>query len=559
MTVSKRMWYLAAFAAVLALLAAFWFGRPAYRHYKEVRSMRLAQAVLAKGDDRSAFLALRIVLAINSSNVPATRLMADLFDRGQSPAALGWRRRVSELDPGLENRIQFAACALRYEKPPFPIAAQALEEMRSLAESITDYHLVASQLALKLNRLPDAETHLESAARLEPTNRLHQLNLATIRLQSADTNIAAAARGALAALASDPALALPALRSLTADGLARHDWTAAEDCSRRLQTQAEATLEDRFLRLTVLSESRNAQLGPALASVQRECATNSLKVAQAVSWMNGHALARAALDWTATLPAGTRTAQPVPMAEADCYLTLADWSGLQDRLMGRRWDEQEFLRLAFLSRALREQNKRDGAGANWRLALSAASRRPELLLVLLQLTRAWGWTEETTDVLWAIAGRTRSEDWPLRMLMSDYAAKNDSVGIYRVFQALLERHPDSLELKNNVATLGLLLGRDLARSQALAREVYVAAKTNAALVSTYAFALHAQGKTADGLKLMQGFPEAELHRPEIALYYAVLLTAAGEKNEAGPYFAAAEKGQPLPEERRLLEQARKAN
>jgi len=555
----RRVWFLAALAAVLALVAAFWFGRPAYRHYKEARSMKLAQVALAKGDDRSAFLELRVVLAINSSNLAATRLMADLFDRGQSPAALGWRRRVSELELSLENKVLFAACALRYEKPPFPIAAQALEEMRPAAETSTSYHLVASQLALKLSRLTDAESPLESAARLEPTNRLHQLNLATIRLQSADTNIAAGARRALAALASDPGLAFPALCSLTADGLAHRDFAAAEDNSRQLQARPEATLEDRFLRLTVLRESRSAELTAALAGVQRECATNSLKVAQAVSWMSARGLARAALEWTASLPAATRGAQPVPMAEAECCLTLADWAGLQDRLMGHRWEEQEFLRLAFLARALREQNKRDGANANWRLALSAASKRTEQLLVLLQATRAWGWTDETTDVLWAIAGRVHAEDWPLRILLSDYAARNDTAGVYRVYQALLERHPASVELKNNVATLGLLLGRDLARSQALAREVYVAAKTNAALVSTYAFALHAQGKTAEGLKLMQSFPEAELHRPEIALYYAVMLAGSGKKNAAEPYFAAAEKGQPLPEERRLLDQARKGN
>ena len=102
-----------------------------------------------------------------------------------------------------------------------------------------------------------------------------------------------------------------------------------------------------------------------------------------------------------------------------------------------------------------------------------------------------------------------------------------------------------------------MLGRDLARAQALAREVYDAGKTNAMLVSTYAFALHAQGKGAEGLKLMQAFPESDLQRPEVALYYAVLLAAAGERNQAEPYFAAAEKGRPLPEERRLLDQARR--
>ena len=554
---SKRIWSLAGVALVIALVAGFWFGRPAYRRYKETRAMKQAQAALAKDDYRSAALSLRVALALNPSNVTATRLMADLFDRGQSPAALGWRRRVCELEPSLDNKILFASCALRYEKAPFPIAAQALEAAHPLAETNTAYHLVASQLALKLNCLPDAETHLESAARLEPTNRLYQLNLATLRLQSTDTNAAAGARRELAALASDPGLALPALRSLTADGVARRDVPAAEDYSRRLQAHPQATFEDSLLRLTVLREGQSADLGEPLAGVQRECATNSLKVAQAVSWMRGHGLARAALDWTATLPATTRGTMPVPLAEAECCVSLADWAGLQERLVGRRWEDQEFLRLAFLARALREQGKRDGASASWRLALSAASKRAELLLVLLQATRAWGWEDETTDVLWAIAGRARSEDWPLQSLMRACAAKDDSAGLYRVYQALLERHPESAALKNNVATLGLLLGRDLARAQALAREVYDAGKTNAMLVSTYAFALHAQGKGAEGLKLMEAFPESDLQRPEVALYYAVLLAAAGERNQAKPYLAAAEKGRPLPEERRLLDQARR--
>src|SRR5207245_6700324 len=101
-----------------------------------------------------------VALALNSSTLAATRLMADLFDQGQSPAALGWRRRVCEIEPSLESKVLLAACALRYEKPPFAIAAQALEESRPRGETNTAYHLVASQLALRLNRLADAETHL---------------------------------------------------------------------------------------------------------------------------------------------------------------------------------------------------------------------------------------------------------------------------------------------------------------------------------------------------------------------------------------------------------------
>jgi len=85
-------------------------------------------------------------------------------------------------------------------------------------------------------------------------------------------------------------------------------------------------------------------------------------------------------------------------------------------------------------------------------------------------------------------------------LKRGYETQEDSAGLYRVWQTLLERHPQSIIIKNNVATLGLLLGKDRARSLELAREVYEAGKTNVTVVSTYAFALHTEGKSNEGLK-----------------------------------------------------------
>ena len=553
---SSKIWIVAAGAVVALAVMAIGLGRPAFRHFKETRSLARARAFAAKGDYRSAVLSLRVALALNSSNVVAARLMADILDRGQSPSSLAWRKRVAELEPSFNNQLVLAACVLRYEQPPFSTAAQALEGCRSVGETNTAYHLLASQLALKLGRLADAETHWQSAVRLDPTNRQYQLNLATIRLRSTDAKTADAARHAMAQLSTDPVLGIATLRSLAADSLSRRDLAAAEDYSRRLQTQPQATLEDRLLYLTVLSENHSPDLSQSLAHVQRVCGTNAVMVSQTISWMNTRSMARAALEWTASLPAASREAVPVALAEAECYMSLADWRGLQDRLVGHRWEEQEFLRLGLLTRALREQGDTENAGRNWRQAVSAASVQPGLTLTLVQLARTWGWNEEAKDLLWGSYKRVPSEEWPLKLLVQEYAAQEDSQGLYRVYQALLERHGQSIEFKNNVATLGLLLGRDLARSTELAREVYNASKTNATLVSTYAFALHAQGKTAEGLQLLQSFPEAELLQPEVALYYGVLLAATGEHRKAEPYFIAAEKRRPLAEERLLLEQSR---
>ena len=196
------------------------------------------------------------------------------------------------------------------------------------------------------------------------------------------------------------------------------------------------------------------------------------------------------------------------------------------------------------------------AGRTWRIALNDAATRPEQLSILLQLVRGWGWEDESRDLLWTMVERLPSEEWPLQTLERVYAAKEDSEGLYRVYQTLLDKHPDSPLLKNNVANLGLLLGRNKERSVELAREVYEVAKTNALIASTYAFALYKQGNTPEALKLMQTFPETELQRPEVALYYAVLLASAGERAKAGQYFSAAEKGHPLPQEKALIAEAK---
>lgn len=558
MSKATKIWIVAAVALVAVLAAGIWFGRPAYHNFKERRSLAQAREFAEKGDYRNAVLSLRVALGINPSNVNAARMMADLLDRGGSPAAVAWRKRVMELEPIIDNKIMFAACALRYEQPPFPVVEKMLEEIGPSGETNTAYHLVASQLAIKLNRMADVESHLRAAVRLDPTNRQHQLNLATVELQSRDANTAAMGRSKLVALVPDPVHGATALRSLTADCLNRRDLAGAQDYSSRLQALPQATLEDRLLHMTALSDAGNPDLTKFLARVQLDSATNSVMLAQIVAWMNLHKLAKEALDWTSRMSTTNRNALPLPIAEAECYMTLSNWPGLQERLANCRWDEQEFLRLALLARALREQGERENAWRNWRQAVSAAVSRPELTMALLRTARAWGWVEESHELLWAASKRFPSDDWPLSALMQDYSSRNDTEGIYRVFQALLEKKPQSIEFKNNVAALGLLLGRDTTRSTELARQVYDAGKTNATFVSTYAFALHTQGKSVEALKLMQAFPKADLERPEVALYYGVLLAATGQHAQAEPFLAAAEKRHPLAEERTLLNHARQS-
>jgi predicted Zn-dependent protease len=463
---------------------------------------------------------------------------------------------VVELSPTVENRLLFAATALRVEKPPYPIVSQTLDELRkSGAETNTAYHLLASQLALRLNRIEAAASHLGAAVRLEPTNRLHQLNLATLRLRQPDSAAARQAREELAALTSDPRLGEHALRSLVVDSMVRKQFTEAGRLSGQLLILPQARFDDRVQHLTVLDAEKSPQVGLWLTEVQHEAATNTSKAALIMGWMTGRGEARAALDWLATLAPQIRTNPPLPMAAADSYFALKDWPGLEQFLTEQNWEEQEPIRLALLARATREQGRRDMADMHWRRALGVGGPKGEALGPIAQMAMAWGWANEAEEALWALVQRAPWQDWAWQALIRARTEALDSTGLYRIYSALLDANPNAAIAKNNVAALGLLLGRDVEKCTRLAREVYLSATNNPTARSTYAFALHVEGKSAEGLRLLQGLPERELHLPGVATYYAILLAANGQREQAGPFVTSAEKGRILPEERRLLEVA----
>src|SRR5690349_7242817 len=102
------------YTLLTGLLAAGGYG--AYGGYRSLRQNRLvkkARVYLAKSEPKKALLCLQGVLRSNAKNVEACRLMAELLERGQSPATLLWRSRVVELAPGsTDDRLTLARTAL---------------------------------------------------------------------------------------------------------------------------------------------------------------------------------------------------------------------------------------------------------------------------------------------------------------------------------------------------------------------------------------------------------------------------------------------------------------
>jgi tetratricopeptide (TPR) repeat protein len=546
---------LAGVAVTVALLGLWFWGRPAYKRHRETGAVEQAKSYLARGDYRNASLSARQALRVNPNNLEACRIVAGLAERARSPYVLDWRRRIVDLAPTVENKLMLASSALRAQGPPYPLAVQTLEELRDSGQNVAAYHVVAAELALRLKQTAEAQSRFERASRLEPTNELHQLNLAVLQLQSTNGAAATAARATLERLRASTNVGPVALRWLVAESLGRNDLAAAERFSRQLLAEPRSLPDDRLQHLTILQQSNNPECGPYLAALQKNALTNAAEIYGISAWLISHGRAGEALGWLTNCPVKVRAEQPVPLALVDCYLATKDWDGLETSLQGQKWGDLEFLRFAFLSRTAAEQNQKLAADARWRTALREASDRLGSLTAMLGMATSWGRQQAREDLLWQIAQRFPKERWALRELERSYLAAGNTRGLNKVYSMMVSYAPKNFAAQNNLAATSLLLKMNLAQAHESAKELFSQRPKEAIVASTYAFSLHLQGRTKEGLVVFEKLKAEALEAPSVALYYGLLLLEAGQTNKAGKYLDIARKSNLLPEEKALVADA----
>ncbi len=542
-------------AVVLALVGLWFYGRPAYRRHQETRALEQARKYLSKSDYRNASLSARQALRANPRNLEACRIMADLAERSRSPYALDWWRRIVEQAPTVKNKLMLASTALRSQGPPYPLAVQTLDELKDSAGEVAAYHAVSAELALRLRRTAEAVAHFEQANRLEPTNELHQLNLAVLQLPSTNAGVSAAARATLERLRASTNVGPVSLRWLVAESLGRNDLPSAERFSRQLLADPRSLPDDRLQHLTILQQSKKPEFGPYLAALQKTALTNAVELYGISAWMISHGRAGEALGWLTNCPLKVRAEQPVPLALVDCYLATRDWDGLETSLQGQKWGDLEFLRFAFLSRTAAEQNQKLAAEARWRTAVREAGDRLGPLTSLLGLATSWGREQAREDLLWQIAQRFPRERWALRELERLYLAASNTHGLNKVYSTMASYAPKNFAAQNNLAATSLLLKLNLPRAHELAREIFSQHPEEAIVASTYAFSLHLQGRSKEGLATLDRLNAEALETPSVALYYGLLLSEAGQTNKAGKYLRIAQRSALLPEEKALVAEA----
>ncbi|HMP84171.1 MAG TPA: hypothetical protein PKA41_15850, partial [Verrucomicrobiota bacterium] len=457
----------------------------------------------------------------------------------------------------VSNRLDLANCALTFGDEQ--LATRTLRAIEPAHRNTAAFHQLAAMAAVASRELSLAEAHFTEAARLDPDNPTLQFNLAVIQLQATNTSTVAQAVQKLESLRNDPTHGHDALRHLVMAAIHGKDASHAVRLSRELVQSPACTLDDHLLRLGALLEAHDPGYTNSLAELQVSCATNAATVNALAAWLISRDLADDAARWLDNLPDGIKGERPVTLARADAYIAMRDWTEMQTALRAQKWDDVDFLRLAMLSRACREQNQDFAAQSEWLAAVQSVSARPRALAALATMAARWGWEKEQEDLLWTIVTKFPAERWALQSLDQIYTRASNTRGMHKVYSIVVNYNPDDIIAKNNLAAVSLLLNMPLPRAFELANEAYARQPSNASFASTLAFALHLQGKTADGVAILETLRPAQLDHPNVALYYGALLAAMDppQKDKAQKYLDLAANGKLLPEEKALLDEARR--
>ena len=532
-----------------------------YRYYKTWEARRLvkrAEVYLGWGDARSAALTAQRAFQLDGSNSAACRVLAQIAEReGLGSAAIEWRQRVLSIVPNsVADRIELARTAVAFEQ--IEIAEAALNRVKPGAENLPRYHEVAGHIALAKQDIRTAEKQFAEAARLDPSNQSDRLNLAVLQLQSSSAEVRDQAHAVLEKLLNDKSLRVRAARALRDYASRRANASELLQVSEVLNGFPEATFQDRISYVQVLQVLGRPDFPGKLAELQNEATNDPGKLSALISWMANNHLAVFAIAWVKQLPNEIISNKAIRLAIADCYVTANDPAGLTQWCGKADWGNLEYLRRAYLGWAARVRGDDLTFQSEWNNALRAAGSKGQELFTLEQTAARWRWKEETENLLWQLTRDPDKQKAALTVLNQVYLEQGDTAQLYRVVSRLAEIRPDDPQVQNNLASLALLLNVDTEMANAIAERLYKSDPKNAVFASTYGFALYRRGKYQQAVAVMNQLNPSDLEQPAVAAYYAVFQLALGNKAKAAEYLGRSSGANLLPQEKALVEQARKA-
>ena len=523
-----------------------------YHRWSAQRHVQKASDFLAQGDPRHALLEARSALVHSGRDVEAIRIAAQSLEAIGAPEADEWRAQLDTLQPhDPENTLARARTALKITGATG--SQQLLDTLDPADRKGAPYHAVAAAIAFEKNDTAAAESHWAEAARLEPEEKAHRLNLISMRLESKTPGVREGALAALQEMRGDPATGVEALRQLLADAIRRREAIQAREFADALVADKRCTFSDKLTRLSTLRMIHDARSSAYLLELRDAAVANPAELFTLLMWMNANELSLMVAEWVRWMPQELIARAPVSLGVADAYMRIADWAKLEELTGTAKWGEMDFMRKAFLACALEHLDEDADAAKEWADAVSAVRGRADAMERLAKFAVQAKWTKRAQELKWTLAAMPKSPRWVLDSLWKDAYQRGDTAQLQKLSGAQAKADPKGLASRNNYAFLSLLTRNTEDNPHGIAETLYREHPEDGLVASTYALSLFQQGKAADAAALMSALKPEQLRQPQVALYHAIFLLANGQAEKAQEYLKLSAEWPMLPEEKALLD------
>jgi predicted Zn-dependent protease len=549
---------------VLAVIAGFALGLlvlsigPKFVNaWRESRLLRQAETNLKQGNFNAANDAARQALQIDRDSLAAYQILAEATEKQNRAETVVWRAQIARLQPrDIDSQLNLASAALRFGQ--LDAARKALDSVPKENRESAPYHVVAGWLARAQGDEAGQERHFAAALEKEPRNETYQYNLGAVRIKSPDSQKNAQARDALEQLAKSAPFRAGSLRALLNDAIRRNDLKAADRFAQELQLSPQVTFADDLLCLDFYKKLDQKKLATLLEKVKPLAARQPEDLAALMAWMNGNGMSAEVLRWMEKLPP-EKTANPPPAIEvADAFAAQKNWSRLRRWTKSTNWGDAQYLGLAYQAYA-RQQSRQEGADAEsvslWHDAERACEENHEREIRLARLASKWNLPSQAEQLWLRVAHNPLSRREALDALFEIYRASNDLPNLYLTAMRLHETSPEEPLIAAEYARLSIILDRNQSEGQRVAKEAFDQAPTEPRCAVAQALSLNSQGRTPEGIVILQKLPAEKLHDARVALYLAVLLVSDGKADAAREFIDAANSGFAFPEEKKLLHEA----
>jgi hypothetical protein len=166
------------------------------------------------------------------------------------------------------------------------------------------------------------------------------------------------------------------------------------------------------------------------------------------------------VEWVPELPPDLVSKPPVCLAVAEAYAKAADWGKLRGFAETTTWADSDYLRRAFLTRALERLGAEDEATREWTQAVAAARLSPESLERLAKIAAIWKWDRRAEEILWMLAAGPRCPRWAADSLWNISIERGETARLHKLSAIIAKSDPKGVATRNNYAFLSLLLRSD---------------------------------------------------------------------------------------------------